>query len=50
MFDFLQSLIGDYTVHFISAIIDIVICWFYMLILCSEKNRREWKNLNNTNF
>lgn len=42
MFEFLHSLIGDYAVYFIFAAIDIVICWFYMLILCSEKNRREW--------
>lgn len=42
MFEFLQSLIGEYTVHFISAAIDIVICWFYMLILCSEKKRKNW--------
>jgi len=42
MFDFLYSIIGNYATHFISAAIDIIICWLYMLILCGEKNRREW--------
>lgn len=42
MYNFLYSIMGVYSVHFISAAIDIFICWLYMLILCVKKKRRKW--------